>query len=166
MGGFQLYQSEINPSRVISLRASIKVPSGDSQQLPGSGSTDFSLWMTAGEDFPKGISPFTLFGAGKVMGMTEWDVLKDQQRNWVGFGVLGRGRSPARWIAFKIQANGHTSFYKDSELEELNSSSVQLTIGGTLAFSKNISLDLGVTEDLLDRASPDVVFHLALRRSF
>jgi len=43
---------------------------------------------------------------------------------------------------------------------------VQLTIGGTLAFSKNINLDLGVTEDLLDRASPDVVFHLALRGSF
>jgi hypothetical protein len=43
---------------------------------------------------------------------------------------------------------------------------VQLTIGGTLAFSKNMHLDLGVTEDLLDRASPDAVFHFALRSSF
>ena len=100
------------------------------------------------------------------MGMTDGDVLKDQQRNWVGFGVLGLGWSPARWIALKIQANGHTSFYKNSELEELNGSSVQLTLGGTLAFSKNIALDLGLTEDLLIRTSPDVVFHLALRGSF
>jgi len=166
MGGFQLYQSAVKPSRAVSLRTSLKLPTGDSQPLHGSGSTDLSLWITAGEDFRPGIGHMTLFGAGGVMGMTDGDVLKDQQRNWVGFGVLGLGWSPARWIAFKIQANGHTSFYKDSELEELNSSSVQLTIGGTLAFSNNISLDLGVTEDLLDRASPDVVFHLALRGTF
>jgi hypothetical protein len=166
MGGFQLYQSAVKPCRAISLRTSLKLPTGDSQQLHGSGSTDLSLWITAGEDFRPTIGPITLFGAGGVMGMTDGDVLKDQQRNWVGFGVLGLGWSPARWIALKIQANGHTSFYKNSELEELNGSSVQLTIGGTLAFSKNIALDLGLTEDLLIRTSPDVAFHLALRGIF
>jgi hypothetical protein len=166
MGGLQLYQSAIKPSRAISLRTSLKLPTGDSQQLHGSGSTDLSLWITAGEDFRPGIGHMTLFGAGGVMGMTDGDVLKDQQRNWVGFGVLGLGWSPARWIAFKIQANAHTSFYKDSGLEELNAGSLQLTIGGTLSFSKNINLDLGVTEDPLNRASPDVVFHLALRGRF
>jgi hypothetical protein len=165
-GGFQLYQSAVKPSRAISLRTSLKLPTGDSQQLHGSGSTDLSLWITAGEDFRPTIGPITLFGAGGVMGMTDGDVLKDQQRNWVGFGVLGLGWSPARWIALKIQANGHTSFYKDSELVALNGSSVQLTIGGTLAFSRDISLDLGLTEDLLIRTAPDVVFHLALRGSF
>jgi hypothetical protein len=36
-------------------------------------------------------------------------------------------------------------------------------MGGTLAFSEKIHLDLGVTENLLDHAAPDVVFHLALR---
>jgi hypothetical protein len=166
MGGLQLYQSAIKPSRAISLRTSLKLPTGDSQQLHGSGSTDLSLWITAGEDFRPGIGHMTLFGAAGVMGMTNGDVLKDQQRNGVGLGVLGLGWSPARWIAFKIQANGHTSFYKDSGLEELNAGSVQLTIGGTLSFSKNINLDLGVTEDPLNHASPDVVFHLALRGSF
>lgn len=166
LGGLQLYRSASKPSRAISLRTSLKLPTGDSRQLHGSGSTDLSLWITAGEDFRPGIGHMTLFGAGGLMGMTEGDVLKDQQRNWVGFGVLGLGWSPARWIAFKIQANGHTSFYKDSELEQLNGNPVQLTLGGTLAFSENIHLDLGVTEDLLTRSSPDVVFHLALRGTF
>jgi hypothetical protein len=166
MGGYQLYQSPTKPSRAVSLRASLKLPTGDSRQLHGSGSTDLSLWLTGGENFRPGIGHMSLFGAGGVMGMTEGDVLKGQQRNWVGFGVLGLGWSPARWIAFKIQANGHTSFYKDSGLEELNAGSVQLTIGGTLSFPENINLDLGVTEDPLNRASPDVVFHLALRGSF
>ena len=166
MGGYQLYQSAIKPSRAISLRTSLKLPTGDSQQLHGSGSTDLALWITAGEDFRLGIGHMTLFGAAGAMGMTDGDVLKDQQRNWVGFGALGVGWSPAHWIAFKIQANGHTSFYKNSGLKELNSSSVQLTIGGTLAFSKNIDLDLGVTENTLNRSSPDVVFHFDLRGRF
>ena len=165
MGGAQLYQSAIKPSRAISLRTSLKLPTGDSRQLHGSGSTDLSLWITAGEDFQPDIGRMSLFGAGGIMGMTDGDVLKDQQRHWVGFGALGFGWSPAGWITFKIQANGHTSFYKDSGLEALNGGSVQLTIGGTLAFSKNVTLDLGVTENLLG-SSPDVVFHFALRGSF
>ena len=165
MGGLQLYQSVIEPSRAISLRASLKLPTGDSQQLHGSGSTDLSLWITAGEDFRPNIGNMSLFCAGGVMGMTDGDVLKDQQRNLVGFGVIGFGWSPARWIALKIQANGHTSFYKNSGLKGLNGGSVQLTTGGTLAFSKNINLDLGFTENLFGY-SPDVVLHLALRGSF
>lgn len=165
-GGLQLYRSASEPSRAISLRTSLKLPTGDSQQLHGSGSTDLSLWITAGEKFRPGIGHMALFGAAGIMGMTDGDVLKNQQRNWVGFGVLGLGWSPARWIAFKIQANGHTPFYRDSELRELNMSSVQLTIGGTLAFSEKISLDLGVTEDVIVKTSPDVVFHLALRGTF
>jgi hypothetical protein len=166
MGGLQLYQSAVKPSRAISLRTSLKLPTGDSQQLHGSGSTDLALWITAGEDFQPGIGHMSVFGAGGVMGMTDGDVLKDQQRNLVGFGALGVGWSPAHWIAFKLQANGHSSFYKNSELKELNGSSAQLTIGGTLAFSKNINLDIGVTENILNRSSPDVVFHLDLRSRF
>jgi hypothetical protein len=95
--------------------------------------------------------------------MTEGDVLPDQQRSVAGFGALGAGWSPARWIAFKVQANWHTAFYKDSDLRELNAASVQLTVGGTLAFSETILLDVGVTEDLVVKTAPDVVFHLGLR---
>jgi hypothetical protein len=165
-GAFQFYRNPDKPSQAISLRTSLKLPTGDSQQLHGSGSTDFSLWVTAGDDYKISVGHFTLYGAAGIMGMTEGDVLKEQQRNWAGFGCLGIGWSPARWIAFKVQANGHTPFYKDSDLRELNMSSIQLTIGGTLAFSERISLDVGVTEDVVVLTSPDVVFHLALRGSF
>ena len=165
-GAYQLYRNPERPARAVSLRAALKLPTGDSDNLHGSGSADFSLWMTAGDDYKISVGHITLYGAGGIMGMTEGDVLKEQQRNWVGFGCLGVGWSPARWIAFKLQANGHTSFYKDSELTTLNQSSIQLTIGGTLAFSEKISLDLGVTEDVVVKTSPDVVFHLALRGTF
>jgi hypothetical protein len=41
-----------------------------------------------------------------------------------------------------------------------------LTIGGTVAFDTKTSLDIGVSEDLIVATAPDVVFHLALRRTF
>jgi len=166
MAGFRLYRSATKPSRAVSLRTSLKLPTGDSQELHGSGSTDLSLWITGGEEFRPGIGTIAVFGGGGIMGMTDGAILKNQQRNWVGFAGLGLGWSLARWIALKIQANGHTSFYRDSQLKELDGNSVQLTIGGALALSKILYLDLGVTEDVLVDTSPDAVFHLALRGTF
>ena len=165
-GGYQLYQGEDKPERAAALRMSLKLPTGDSNELHGSGSTDLSLWITAGDDWKLGVGHFSLFGAAGIMGMTEGRVLQDQQRNWVGFGALGAGWSPWRWIAFKIQTNAHTSFYQESELREVNAASAQLIVGGTLAFSDRTTLDIGVVEDIIINTAPDVVFHFALRRRF
>ena len=162
-GGFQLYQSPVKPSRAAAVRASLKLPTGDSADLHGSGSTDLALWLTGSDDYLLAIGRFKVFGAAGMMGLTRGDVLADQPRNVAGFGSLGAGWSPSRWIAFKVQANGHTAFYRESSLRELNAASVQLTIGGTLAFGETIQLDVGVTEDVIVKTAPDVVFHLGLR---
>jgi hypothetical protein len=164
-GGWQVYGGKGQPSS-LALRSSLKLPTGSSSDLHGSGSWDLSFWLVGSHDWQSPYGHLTLLGAAGLMGMTDGDVLESQQRNRVGFGSLGIGWSPARWIAFKVQANGHTPFYKDSELRELNMSSIQLTIGGTLAFSEKISLDVGVTEDVIVKTSPDAVFHLALRGCF
>jgi hypothetical protein len=100
------------------------------------------------------------------MALTGGKVLQDQQRNFVGFGSLGAGWSPFRWIALKIQTDAHTSFYQDSELRELNAASAQLIVGGTLAFSDRTTLDIGVVEDIIVKTAPDVVFHFALGHRF
>ncbi len=164
-GGWQVYGGKGRPSS-LALRSSLKLPTGSSSDLHGSGSWDLSFWLVGSHDWQLAYGHLTLLGAAGLMGMTDGDVLESQQRNGAGFGSLGIGWSPARWIAFKIQANGNTPFYKDSELRELNMSSIQLTIGGTLAFSEKISLDVGITEDVIVKTSPDVVFHLALRGTF
>jgi hypothetical protein len=165
-GAWQSYQKMEGQPRAVALRASLKLPTGDSGQLHGSGSTDFSLWVTASDNYKLALGHLTLFGAAGIMAMTDGKVLQEQQRNWVGFGGMGVGWSPLRWIAFKIQTNVHTPFYRDSELRELNANSAQLTIGGTLAFLDRTTLDIGVTEDIIVLTAPDVVFHFALRRRF
>ena len=166
-GGMQLYNDGGENPRSVALRASIKAPTGASRQLHSSGSTDFALWLTASDDYqlPSWLGHFTLFGAAGGMGMTRGDILADQQRNVAAFGTLGFGWGPASWLALKAQVSGHTPFYQ-SELRELGKDSLQLIVGGTLAFSQQTSLDIGVSEDIIVDTSPDVAFHLALKRLF
>jgi hypothetical protein len=165
-GGWQLYRGQGDSPGAVSVRAELKLPTGDSDRLQGSGSTDLALWLSAGKGFPLPRGHFVVYGGAGVLGMTTGKVLPDQQRNFVGFGSLGIGWDPFSFLALKVQADAHTPFYRNSALKEVDSSSVQLTIGGTIAVGRKTSIDLGVSEDLIVSTAPDVVFHLALRRTF
>ena len=165
-GGVQLYDNGSPDQRAIALRGSLKLPTGNHRRLHGSGSTDISLWLTGSDDYRLPLGHLTLFGAAGGMVMTDGDVLREQQRNAVGFGSLGLGWAPAGWIAFKMQLSGHTPFFKGSDLRELNGNALQLLMGGTLTFPGNMSLDIGVSEDIAVDTSSDVALHLALRKTF
>jgi hypothetical protein len=165
-GGWQIYPGRANTSPAISLRASLKLPTGDSDGLRGSGSADLALWLAGSHDVKLSLGHLSLFGAAGALGMTKGKVLEEQQRPLVAFGALGVGWSPLQWLALKIQANAHTSFYRGSDFTQVDAGSVQLTTGGTLAFSPRTALDIGVTEDLVVNASPDVVFHFSLSHRF
>jgi hypothetical protein len=163
---FQFYQKKNENPTAATLRASLKLPTGNSDHLYGSGSTDLALWLTAssGHKFESGL--WSLFGSAGAMGMNDGKVLQEQQRNLVGYGSIGVGWRPFSWIGFKIQINGHTPFYRDSDLVELSASSAQVTVGGSLALSTTTSLDIGVSEDIIIKTAPDVVFHIAIQGRF
>ncbi|HEX9023629.1 MAG TPA: DUF3187 family protein, partial [Geobacteraceae bacterium] len=97
-GAMQLYNDGKENPFAVALRASVKVPTGNSHKLHGSGSTDGALWLTASDDYklPAWLGHFTLFGAVGGMGMTSGDILRDQQRNVAGFFTFGFGWGPAR----------------------------------------------------------------------
>jgi len=166
MAGFSLYHDGKEYPRAVALRTSLKLPTGDSGSLRGSGSTDLSCWIIARDDYKLSIGHGTLFAALGVMVMTKGDVLPDQQRHAVGFGSLGMGWSPRSWIALKVQLDGHTAFYKNSNLRALATDALQLVIGGTLGLSDRMTLDIAVSEDLATLTSPDVVFHFDLGMRF
>jgi hypothetical protein len=98
--------------------------------------------------------------------MTKGNVLPDQQHDAVAFGTLGVGWHPLPWLTLKVQFDGQTAFYNDSDLVELSSNSMQVVMGGSLHFSESTALEIGVSEDLVVKTAPDVVFHLALRYRF
>jgi hypothetical protein len=165
-GGYQLYRSEDPGSPAVSLRGSLKLPTGESSRLHGSGSTDAALWVDASDDYKMPVGHLTLFGSAGGMAMTRGDVLPDQQRTVAGFGSLGVGWAPADWIAFILQLSGHTPFYHGSDLKELSANSLQLHSGGTIRLPGSLFMDIAVSEDIAVNTAPDVTLHLALRRAF
>lgn len=163
-GGTRLIQSEAGG---VALRAALKLPTGDSAGLSGSGSTDLALWCTGQRDYRlKGWGGAAWFGTLGGLAKTQGEVLRGQERYLVGFGSLGVGWSPTDLLGFKLQLSSHTPFYRGSDLPELDGFSSLLMIGGTLAFTKESALDIGVSEDVMVNRSPDVAFHLALTTTF
>ena len=161
--GWQLLRQDAPTRKSLALRASLKLPTGDSDKLLGSGSTDLALWLSgsaAGED-----DTVALFGSIGILFLSNGDVIADQQNNLVGFGSIGVGWQALDSLNLKLQVDAHSAFYDDSELKEL-SESAQLLIGGTLAMTEATALDIAVGEDIVVDSAPDVVFHIALRHNF
>jgi hypothetical protein len=165
-GAWQLYHSGDPAPRALALRGSIKLPTGDSDALFGSGSYDGAFWLAAGDHYLTAWGPVALFGAAGMMGMTEGKVLRNQQNNWAAFGSIGIGWRPLDRLVLKLQTDAHTPFFRNSDLCELSANAAHLVIGGTVALAKGLTLDIGVSEDILVNTAPDVVFHFSLNSSF
>ena len=166
-GGMKLYETRDNGQHdSLSLRVALKLPTGDSASLQGSGSTDFALSLCGSMINFTEWGSLGVFGSAGGMAMTDGKVLRDQQHNLVGFGTIGVGWGPAEWISFKVQLNGSTPFYRDSSLDELSQYPLMLTMGGALKLFGDYRLDIGVSEDVAVATSPDVALHLGLSRQF
>lgn len=167
-GAWQLYQDAGAAStRAVALRGSLKLPTGSSERLRGSGSTDLALWLTGCDDYlvSQGRMHLALFGAAGLMALSDADVLSDRQNHLVGFGSFGAGWSPRDWIAFKAQLSSHSPFYR-SDLPEMGWTALQLLFGGTLSFTPQTALDIGFSEDVRVSTSPDLGLHLGLSHQF
>jgi len=159
---YQLVAAEATARRSVALRSGIKLPTGNSSRLRSSGAMDAHLRLTASDAETLGKWNTVLFASAGILWLGKGDILEDQQRPCVGFGSIGIGWMPLSWIDFKLQLDGHTSFYDNSNITQINSSSLQLGIGGSLYLSERVSLDLAVIEDVVVGSAPDVVFHSAL----
>lgn len=159
---YQVLAPETDARRSVALRSGLKLPTGNSRRLRSSGATDAHLRLTASDAETLEVWNTTLFASAGVLWLDKGDLIEDQQRRWVGFGSIGIGWMPLSWIDVKLQLDGHTSFYDASKVTQINSSSVQLGIGGSLHFSERVSLDLAVVEDVVVDSASDVVFHSAL----
>jgi len=150
----------------IALRATLKLPTGDSANLRGNGAVGGTVSLCGASNHFTEWGALGLFGSLGGMISAKGDVLKDQQEQVAAFGTVGLGIGPAPWISFKVQINANTPLYKDSSLDELSKSGVMLVIGGALQLPADYQLDIGVSEDISVSTSPDVAFHLGLSKVF
>jgi hypothetical protein len=164
--GIKLNRQLSSRQNNLAVKAAIKFPSGSSTKLTGNGAYAVSAWLTG--DFKTdwfGRRGLTYINLG-AMWLQQGDVLPTQQRSRVWFGGIGSGVTVSEHIVLQAQLDIHSQFYRDSGLVEIDSYAAQLTVGGNIKLSEGWNLDIGVAEDLIVHASPDVVFHLGLNGRF
>ena len=165
--GFSLYDVHGTESHDrVALKGAVKLPTGDSSYLHGSGSTDLMLELCGSTTSYSKWGSLGWYGSVGGVAMSGSDVLREQHNPLAGVGTLGFGWGPASWISFKIQLNGNTPLYRDSSLAELSKKSLLLVLGGALRLPGEYLLDIGVGEDVAVATAPDVSFHIGLSKRF
>ncbi len=152
-------------SRTVSLRTSLKLPTGSAAKLHGSGGTDFSLRLANKDLMTLADLQTALWGSIGILIPGKGKVLDEIRKDLVFFSSLGISRKLFHWLTLKIQFDGHSPFYA-SDLDELGRGALQLNLGGTVSLGEHRFIDLNVKEDLFVDASPDIVFHIAIRELF
>jgi Protein of unknown function (DUF3187) len=147
-------------ARELGLRASLELPTGDSARLLGSGSTDLALSVNATER-GWGSQRLTWFGRLGLLASTDSEVLAARQRHAVIFGGLALNWRAWSRVDLKAQLDVHGPFYR-SELPQLDSTSVQVTFGGTIHLGPATALDLALGENLFIDTIPDVLLNVTL----
>ena len=161
LAGWQLSGSERHST---ALRFSIKFPTGDSDELLGSGGTDISLGL-AGD-------VVGLWGNEKLTGsyrfnatyLGEPDRLADRYKNLVGQLSLGLGYQLHQKVDLRIRSRIRSAVY-DSEIDSLGGESLSLTFGADIHLSDRFRLVLSVGEDMKVGTVPDVSFQISVRNA-
>lgn len=137
--------------------ALLQLPTGDVDQLMGGG-LGLSLWHERSYRLAAHWSGS--LGAGAAV-LRPAGPLQDFQRSFVPFGWAALGRALNEHLTVGAQLYLHGPLYKNIELAELSHTGGQLAFGLRYQTSRKTSLWIGMQEDIVVNASPDVSLHLA-----
>lgn len=136
----------------ISLWGGLKIPTGNENRLSGSGATDLSAWLALNQKLSR--SWLINANAGAVFpGGSDYQGMVLADSVWYGHIMLGWLFNEA--LHFKLQLQGHTSYYPNSRTRILGDTYF-LLFGGSININRCQKLDISVSEDIKVDASPDV----------
>ncbi|VGO14288.1 hypothetical protein PDESU_02847 [Pontiella desulfatans] len=159
-----LLPGSIGARRHLAARSVLKLPTGNSSDLLGSGGTDVSAGLAYTDyDLLQSINTVVSANLG-LLYMGDSEVLGDKQRNFAGYGGASLGWRALTWLDMKLQVDLHSAMY-DTELLQLGHS-LQLLAGGTVHLPGDVLMDLGISEQLSTDATPDVGFYLMVGHRF
>ncbi|MDH3342116.1 MAG: DUF3187 family protein [Gammaproteobacteria bacterium] len=143
----------------LSLWLSADLATGESSSLTGNDSSDLSLWLAAeyqlAADWQTDINLGILFPGQSQLTLLE---IADQ----VYFAYAGIEWQVHELVDLRIQLNGHSSFYDNSQLTLLGTA-YSMVFGGRIHVTDCSDLDLAFSEDVQVGATPDISFLLSWR---
>jgi len=147
----------------LSLRTTLKVPTGNADRLLGSGGFDLSVALYFSDRLTVAGQTFDIAAFGGMLWLGDSDYFSGVQESTVGFGgVAAAWQATDRFaITSQVVAQGK---YLDSAIEEVGANSVQGALGGIYRFpGSSLALSLMFFEDIFGNATADVAAQLALR---
>ena len=145
----------------VTIRAGIKLPTGDPDKLTGSGATDFSLGLYAGSTTALFDRAFDYSGFLGVLMLGDGDVMPEFQRSSVPYGGVALRWHTTERFALSAQWSLQGSYF-DIDIDEVGGNTIQLAIGGDYRFKRTL-LRLAIVEDIAAGAAPDFALHLSIR---
>ena len=150
----------------MAVRAVVKLPTGEENDLAGSGGFSVSAWAeTSGALFESAASREWLYSAtlGVLAGEAPQN-LPGIGGRFIAFGRFGVTWQPLTDFNLTTQVDVHSSPYSGSAIAPLSDPVVMIGLGGSWRFSENTTLEIAVTEDDgTFHAAPDTGLHVALR---
>jgi len=159
LGGWQLGDAVSGRS---ALRLSLKLPTGDSDELLGSGGWDLSLGFAADYAALGGVESLSGFYRVSATWLGTHD-MGPPNNSVVGQVSAGLAYDFIASTTLAIQALVRTPVY-DSRISPLGDVGAALTMGLSFRLPRDYILSLGVGEDIHPGSMPDVTFTLSLRR--
>jgi hypothetical protein len=152
-----------NTHSSIALRTSIKLPTGDSDVLLGSGGTDLTFGVAG--DVTRLWNVDSLQGHYRLhairLGRSE--VLTDRTRRMVGQLSGGLGYRLSSKLEIMAQSTLRSAVF-DAKVAPLGDWSMSLTVGAAFVTNSGLRISLAVGEDIRVESTPDVTFLLGLSR--
>ena len=147
----------------LSWRVHIKLPTGDSDRLLGSGTPGAGASVHAQTTRTWREREWRWFGGVGAQWHDGSDVLGDLHKRtvWSGYGGAQWAMTPG--VILRAQLDLRSAYF-DSDVRGLGEAAT-LTVGGDLRLASTWVLRIGVLEDILPRSAPDVVFQVSLLRS-
>lgn len=145
--------------RQLSFWAGLKLPSGDKNNLSSNGTTDFSAWLALNQQLAE--SWLINLNAGSVIpGSSHYQNMA--LSDYVFYGHVMLGWLLTEHINLKVQLQGHTSYYDDSQLTILGDTYF-LTFGAAIKLNRCQQIDFAINEDIKVEASPDASMLISWR---
>jgi len=143
------------------LRAGIKMPTGDSDKLTGSGAVDMSLGLHGGSIATLFDRELAYSGFLGVLMLGDGDIMPALQRSAVPYGGAALRWQATTRIALATQLYVQGPYF-DAELDELGGNTFQLSFGADFRVKGSL-LRFAIVEDIAAAAAPDFALHISFR---
>ena len=140
------------------VRVGMKLPTGDSKDLLGSGAADFYAdWQSPVLKLRNKVHGG--FAAGLLVnGQSEYFT---NQQTIALYGSIGVQYALTHKLRIIAQMDGHSPFYK-SGLRELGDPAVNMSVGGRYLYGSAYSYELSISEDVAIDTTPDIIARLSM----